>query len=166
MFETINWTKLTKLRKAYILERDEETCQICGRVYDDTYDNGESLTIDHVVPLSKDGTNNPDNLRAVCQSCNKKKGNEDPSPEDVYYIKARQFDYQYQQLLDTPYYKIMCTRMRFIKKKLFKLRREDNSLYYDVLKTVAIIKDNGLEAPKLIGKKIYSKHMLIINEYL
>lgn len=31
-------------------------------------------TIDHVVPLSKGGTNNKDNLIAVCRSCNSKKG--------------------------------------------------------------------------------------------
>lgn len=31
-------------------------------------------TIDHVVPLSKGGTNNLDNLLAVCVNCNSRKG--------------------------------------------------------------------------------------------
>lgn len=31
-------------------------------------------TIDHVIPLSKGGTNNMDNLLPVCVSCNSKKG--------------------------------------------------------------------------------------------
>lgn len=33
----------------------------------------KSDTIDHVIPLSRGGTNNPDNLIAICRSCNSKK---------------------------------------------------------------------------------------------
>lgn len=34
-------------------------------------------TIDHVVPLTKGGTNNPTNLVPACFSCNSSKGNKD-----------------------------------------------------------------------------------------
>lgn len=34
----------------------------------------KSDTLDHVTPLSKGGTNNADNVIAVCRSCNSKKG--------------------------------------------------------------------------------------------
>jgi 5-methylcytosine-specific restriction endonuclease McrA len=41
-------------------------CVTCG-----TWDR---LTIDHVVPLAKGGTNDPANLRVLCLSCNSRRG--------------------------------------------------------------------------------------------
>jgi 5-methylcytosine-specific restriction endonuclease McrA len=57
---TTQWRKLTK----FILERDAHTCG-CGAVAD---------TVDHIIPHSKGGGNNPGNLRAMCRSCNSAKG--------------------------------------------------------------------------------------------
>jgi 5-methylcytosine-specific restriction endonuclease McrA len=57
---TNEWKKLT----AFILERDAETCP-CGARAD---------TVDHIIPHSKGGGNNPGNLRAMCRSCNSAKG--------------------------------------------------------------------------------------------
>jgi 5-methylcytosine-specific restriction endonuclease McrA len=31
-------------------------------------------TIDHIIPVSRGGTNDVDNLRLLCRSCNSKKG--------------------------------------------------------------------------------------------
>jgi len=42
-------------------------CLCCGR--DDV-----SLTIDHVIPLTKGGSNTIDNAQPLCQSCNSRKG--------------------------------------------------------------------------------------------
>ena len=61
------------IRKAYIhkdlsmwiLKRDNFTCQYC---------NGSADVADHVIPHSKGGLGDPDNLIAACNSCNMKKG--------------------------------------------------------------------------------------------
>lgn len=47
-------------------------CWYCGADLTDGYH------IDHFVPLSKGGTNEPGNLRLACPNCNLKKSNKDP----------------------------------------------------------------------------------------
>jgi len=49
-----------------IWERDAYRCVKCERI--------QKLTIDHIIPLSKGGTNHESNLQTLCQICNKKKG--------------------------------------------------------------------------------------------
>lgn len=49
-----------------ILERDSFRCQYCGR----TPQDGVKLHVDHVVPRSKGGSNDPENLVTACQDCN------------------------------------------------------------------------------------------------
>lgn len=46
--------------------RDEWTCRGCGSV-------GGDLTVDHVIPVSKGGTNDDGNLQTMCRSCNSRK---------------------------------------------------------------------------------------------
>lgn len=41
-------------------------CQHCGTT--------ERIEMDHIIPLSKGGTNHIDNLQPLCRSCNSKKG--------------------------------------------------------------------------------------------
>jgi hypothetical protein len=50
----------------FILERDGHTCRYCG-------DQAERMCADHVVPLSRGGTNDEDNLVACCLPCNSSK---------------------------------------------------------------------------------------------
>ena len=50
-----------------IFERDGAKCKNCGRQ--------DKLTIDHIIPTSKGGTNEEINLQVLCERCNKKKGN-------------------------------------------------------------------------------------------
>jgi hypothetical protein len=53
------------LRNAVVSEADS-TCHYCG-------DQGETMCADHVVPLSRGGTNERDNLVCCCIPCNSSK---------------------------------------------------------------------------------------------
>ena len=48
-----------------ILKRDNFTCQYCGRKSPDVI-----LQIDHIIPKSKNGKDNKDNLITACFDCN------------------------------------------------------------------------------------------------
>lgn len=64
------------LSRKNILLRDRYTCQFCGRVLP-----ASELTLDHVVPRSRGGHTDWDNLVACCHSCNNRKG--DRLPDEV-----------------------------------------------------------------------------------
>lgn len=49
-----------------MLERDDGTCQYCGRCY-------ESMHVDHVWPWSRGGSNSINNLVTACRRCNLRK---------------------------------------------------------------------------------------------
>lgn len=48
----------------------EQKCEACGRRPPDV-----TLEIDHILPVSKGGTNSLPNLRFLCQHCNRSRGN-------------------------------------------------------------------------------------------
>ena len=51
-----------------ILIRDENRCQYCAKRFREAH-----LTIDHVIPKSKGGASNWNNVVAACKPCNQKK---------------------------------------------------------------------------------------------
>jgi len=53
-----------------VLQRDKFTCQHCGRSAPNVV-----LHVDHIIPESKDGPTNLDNLQVLCQLCNIGKSN-------------------------------------------------------------------------------------------
>lgn len=72
--------------RAYILERNGYTCQMCGRAAGDpdSYSAGRTvqLHIGHIIDKSKGGSDDPSNLRAVCSTCNQGLQNIGPQKPD------------------------------------------------------------------------------------
>ena len=74
--------------KTAIMFRDNGCCQICGKNLTGVFDSLEpyDLHYDHVIPLSKFGTNDPVNFQILCQSCNEKKGDSIYKPQYRYML--------------------------------------------------------------------------------
>jgi len=60
-------------KRSRILSRDRFRCQYCG-ITAGLFD----LTIDHILPRSRGGQTEADNLCAACFACNQRKGNSTP----------------------------------------------------------------------------------------
>lgn len=59
--------------KAEMLKKSGGICVHCGKKLKV---NSKDLTAEHIIPLSKGGKNNLDNLIALCKTCNHDKGND------------------------------------------------------------------------------------------
>jgi hypothetical protein len=67
--------EISKETRAYVLDRNGFTCQMCGAVAGQLHPNDPSgrkarLHIGHIIDKSKGGTDEPSNLRALCSICN------------------------------------------------------------------------------------------------
>lgn len=65
---------ISKETRAWVLERNGYTCQMCGVAAGDPDPLGGSrpvrLTMGHIKDKSKGGDDTPQNLRAICTNCN------------------------------------------------------------------------------------------------
>lgn len=61
---------MTKSMRYDVLKRDGFRCKICGA----TEEDGIKLHVDHIIPVSKGGKTEMDNLRTLCNICNSGKG--------------------------------------------------------------------------------------------
>lgn len=65
---------ISKETRAWVLERNGYTCQMCGVAAGDPDPLGGNrtvrLTMGHIIDKSKGGDDTPQNLRAVCTNCN------------------------------------------------------------------------------------------------
>lgn len=65
---------ISKETRAFVLDRNGFTCQMCGAVAGEPhpYDSSRKtrLQIGHIIDKSKGGTDDPSNLRALCSVCN------------------------------------------------------------------------------------------------
>ena len=69
-----------KITRRAVFARDRWTCQYCGA-------ERASLTVDHVIPRSKGGPTDWDNVVTCCAPCNRRKG--DRLPRQANMIPRR-----------------------------------------------------------------------------
>jgi hypothetical protein len=83
---------ISKETRAFVLERNGYTCQMCGLAAadPDPFHPGlkTRLTMGHIIDKSKRGTDTPENLRAVCTNCNEGLQNASPpKPDRIELLK-------------------------------------------------------------------------------
>ena len=69
------------LTRRNLMYRDQYKCQYCAT-------KTASLTVDHVIPRSRGGTDAWENVVACCQRCNVKKGDRTPKEANMHLLKA------------------------------------------------------------------------------
>ena len=69
-------THRRKITRRAVFARDNWTCQYCGA--------RSNLTVDHVIPRSKGGGSNWDNIVASCAPCNRRKGDHLPAQAGMH----------------------------------------------------------------------------------
>ena len=51
-----------------VVRRDNNQCQICGKILKD-----DEIEFDHIIPISKGGSSEENNIRVTCLDCNRNK---------------------------------------------------------------------------------------------
>jgi 5-methylcytosine-specific restriction endonuclease McrA len=76
-----------QVTNTFLFARDQYTCQYCGRTAFELKPR-EALTRDHLLPLSRGGTNEWTNVVTACSSCNTRKSNRLPSEIGMHPLHA------------------------------------------------------------------------------
>lgn len=74
--------KEVKFTRHNVFERDNNTCQYCGHVFDRV-----ELNLDHVIPRDLGGATTWENIVCSCIPCNTKKGNKLPHAAGMKLIR-------------------------------------------------------------------------------
>jgi len=82
---------ISKETRAWVLERNGYTCQMCGAAAGDPDPFGSArtvrLTMGHIIDKSKGGDDSAQNLRAVCTNCNEGLQNTSlPKPDRIHLL--------------------------------------------------------------------------------
>lgn len=82
---------ISKETRAWVLERNGYTCQMCGNAAGDpdpfNPNRTVRLTMGHIIDKSKGGDDSAQNLRAVCNNCNEGLQNTAlPKPDQIHLL--------------------------------------------------------------------------------
>ncbi len=82
---------ISKETRAWVLERNGYTCQMCGLAAGDPDPFNATrtvrLTMGHILDKSKGGDDTPQNLRAICTNCNEGLQNTAlPKPDQIHLL--------------------------------------------------------------------------------
>ncbi len=69
-----------RLSRRAVFVRDRYTCQYCGR-------ESKTLTLDHILPRSRGGKHEWDNVISACKRCNHRKAGRTPSEASMKLMK-------------------------------------------------------------------------------
>lgn len=79
--------EISKETRAFVLDRNGFTCQMCGAVAGEAHPYDPSrktrLHIGHVIDKSMGGSDDPSNLKAICSVCNEGASNVTPTRPDL-----------------------------------------------------------------------------------
>lgn len=83
--------EISKETRAWVLDRNGYTCQMCGLAAGDPdpfhAQRTVRLTMGHIIDKSKGGDDTPNNLRAICTNCNEGLQNAAlPKPDSVHLL--------------------------------------------------------------------------------
>ena len=83
---------ITGAKRRRIFQRDGYVCQSCftagGEEFADAPGRKATLTIGHIVPFKRGGTDDDDNLRTECQRCNDEARDNSEDPPNVEEVLA------------------------------------------------------------------------------
>ena len=85
-----------QVTNTFLFARDHYRCQYCGR-HQSELKPREALTRDHLIPISRGGTNEWTNVVAACSPCNARKGNR---PAYVAAASPEQAEPLYERFAD------------------------------------------------------------------
>jgi 5-methylcytosine-specific restriction endonuclease McrA len=74
--------KEVKFTRHNIFERDQNTCQYCGKTHD-----RKDLNLDHVIPRDRGGPTTWENIVCSCVACNTRKANRTPHEAGMHLIR-------------------------------------------------------------------------------
>lgn len=85
------------MARSYCRPHDCFVCDICSGLYDET-----EVVIDHILPVSLGGSNDPVNLQLTCRLCNQVKRDRHPGEDFEHLIWAAHGDPEYSDTPATP----------------------------------------------------------------
>lgn len=72
--------KISTTEKEFIIQRAKRSCEYCRSLLDFS---PEYFEIEHIIPVSKDGTNELENLALSCGGCNIRKSNHTQAVDEI-----------------------------------------------------------------------------------